>query len=129
MGIIKSKEHQKSELIHIESELSNLWGELNTANIPHAIRMDLEAALAGGEEELKAVLAGRASIDKLKNSLDEIDKKLAMASIQQAETEIPKAEHTRSAFLALQNIRDQFMQGKIKASRARHEVKEIMRPH
>lgn len=129
MGTVKAKEFQQSDILRLEAEINNLWGELNTSNIPHGKRMELEKTLSGCEEEFKAVLGGQASFKELENHLYDVDVKLAQMAIQQAENEIPKAEHTSSAFQALENVRKELGSGNLTPVRARHEVKEITRHH
>ncbi len=129
MGTVKAKEIQQSDILRLEAEMNNLWGELNTSNIPHSLRMELEEKLSGCEEQFKAVLGGQASFKELEKKLNTSDMTLAMAAIQQAENEIPKTEHTSSCFQALENIRHELSEGHLTPSRARHEVKDIMRHH
>ncbi len=129
MGTVRDREIQQSDILRLEAEINNLWGELNTSNIPHATRMELEGTLSGCEEEFKAVLGGQASFEELERNLSNVDMTLALAAIQQAENEIPKAERTASVFQALENIRRELMDGHLTPIRARHEVKDIMRHH
>lgn len=129
MGTVKSKEVQKSDIVRLESEITNLWRELNTANIPHAVRMELEGKLSSCEKSFKAVLGGQGSFKELEKTLQSVDQTLAAAAIQQAENEIPKAAHTEGAFQGLENVRRELKEGKISPSKARHEVKDIMRHH
>ncbi len=127
--MLKTQEILHADIVRLESEINNLWGELNTVNIPQAVRLELEKQLQGCEENFKAVLAGQAPIRDLETNLINCDKALAFAVIQQAENEIPKIEKTSSVYLALQNIRHELNEGKIKPVRARHEVKDIVRHH
>lgn len=129
MGSVRAKEIPQADILRLEAEINNLWGELNTSNIPHSTRMELEEKLSGCEEHFKSVLGGRASYKELETNLHECDMTLAAAAIQQAENEIPKSEHTASAFQALENIRKELKDKKLTPVRARHEVKEIMRHH
>lgn len=129
MGVVKAKEIQQSDILRLEAEMNNLWGELNTCNIPHSTRMDMESKLSGCEEQFKAVLGGGASFRDLETNLGTCDQALAFAAIQQAENELPKSEHTSSCFLALENIRHELTEGHITPVKARHEVKGIMRHH
>lgn len=129
MGTVKSTEIQQSDILRLEAEINNLWGELNTSNVPHQTRMELEGTLSGCEEEFKAVLGGQASVTKLEKDLDNVDMALALSTIQQAENEIPKADRTASAYQALENIRRELKEGNLTPVRARHEVKDIMRHH
>ncbi|MCH9690310.1 MAG: hypothetical protein K0U10_06635 [Gammaproteobacteria bacterium] len=127
MGMVKATVMQQSDILRLEAEINNLWGELNTSNIPHATRMEIEGTLSGCEEEFKAVLGGQASYKALEENLHNVDMMLALSSVQQAENEVPKAEHTASVFQALENIRKELNGGTLTPVRARHEVKEIMR--
>lgn len=129
MGTVKAKEIQKTEVLRLEAEMNNLWGELNTSNVPHGTRMDLEKRLSVCEEQFKAVLGGQASLKQLEKELKQCDLLLALAAIQQAENEVPKTEHTASSFQALENIRHELKEGAITPIKARHELKEIMRHH
>jgi hypothetical protein len=129
MGAVKAQEIQQSDILRLEAEINNLWGELNTCNIPHGTRMDIENQLSQCEEKFKKVLGGQASFKDLENNLNQCDKTLALAAVQQAENEIPKSEHTASAFLALETIRRELNEGHLTPVRARHEVKTIMRRH
>jgi hypothetical protein len=129
MGSIKAKTIQQSDILRLEAEMNNLWGELNTCNIPHATRMDMEGALTHCEEGLKAVLSGEMHVQKLQEELKTCDQKLALSAIQQAENEVPKSEHTASCFLALENIRKELTGGRLTPVKARHEVKNVMRHH
>ncbi len=129
MGIVRAQEIQQSDILRLEAEINNLWGELNTSTIPHAKRIELESSLSGCEEEFKAVLGGQASIKVLEKNLQNVDMTLATSAIQQAENEIPKAEHSASAFQALENIRKELTAGHLTPVRARHQVKEIVRHH
>ncbi len=129
MGTVKATEIQQSDILRLEAEINNLWGELNTSNVPHAKRKEFEQKLSGCEEEFKAVLGGQTSIKKLEGTLHSVDTMMAESAIQQAENEIPKAEHTASAFQALENVRKDLAAGNITPIQARHEVKSIMRHH
>lgn len=129
MGTVKATEIQQSDILRLEAEINNLWGELNTCNIPHQTRKELEGTLSGCEEEFKAVLGGQASFKELERNLHNVDMTLAMSTIQQAENEIPKADRTASCFQALENIRRELKDGHLTPVRARHEVKDIMRHH
>lgn len=129
MVLVKAREIPKSEILGCEAMINNLWGELNTANVPHSVRMELELKLSNCEERFNDVLGGQASFTELDNKLAEVDRALAISSIKQAENEIPKAEHTKSAFQALENVYRQLEEGQLTPGRARHEVKEIMRHH
>ncbi|MFZ0565367.1 MAG: hypothetical protein WAM28_04205 [Chlamydiales bacterium] len=129
MVLVKAKEMQKPEILSCEAMINNLWGELNTANIPHSIRMELELKLSNCEQRFNDVLAGQASLAELNEKLEEVDKKLAISAIKQAENEISKAEHTKSAFQGLENVHRELEEGKITPAKARHEVKDIMRHH
>ena len=129
MGVVKSTEIKQSDILRLEAEINNLWGELNTSNIPHHVRMELESSLSGCEEHFKAVLGGQASFKELETHLNDIDMTLAQSVVQQAENEIPKIEHSASVFQALENIRKELGSGGLTPVRARHEVKGIMRHH
>lgn len=126
---IKAKEIQQTDILRLEAEINNLWGELNTATIPHSTRMELEQKLNDCEEQFKLVLGGQASIVQLEKTLHECDVELAIAAITQAENEIPKTEHTSSSFRALENIRFELNEGLLTPVRARHDVKDIVRRH
>ncbi|NGX62131.1 MAG: hypothetical protein K940chlam9_01625 [Chlamydiae bacterium] len=126
---VKAKEVQQSDILRIEAEINNLWGELNTSNVPNRVRTNLEARLSESEDIFKKVLNGQSPIADLENGLQEIDMELAQSVVQQAENEISKAEHTGSAYLALQEISRELKEGRLTPIRARHEVKGIMRPH
>ena len=128
MGMIKTTEFPQADILRLESELNNLWGELNTSNIPHVLRMELEETLSSCEEHFKAALSGQASFKELETNLHKCDLSLAKAAIQQAENELPKSEHDAGSFLALENIRKELDTGDLTPIRARHEVKRIMRP-
>src|SRR5262245_4633836 len=125
MVTVKATKIQQSDILRLEAEMNNLWGELNTANIPHATRMEIEQKLTSCEENFKAVLGGQAHIRDLETDLHACDEALALAAITQAKNEIPKAEHTSSCFLALENIRHELTEGHLTPIRARHEVKDI----
>ncbi len=127
MGTMKIQAVHHAEVLRLESEINNLWGELNTANVPHTVRMDLEGVLSGCEEEFKAVLGGQSDAASLEKHLHGVDLALAESMIQQAQNEISKSEHAGSAFQALENIRRELESGKLTPIRARHEVKGIMR--
>ena len=129
MGTVKAREIQHSDILRLEAEMNNLWGELNTANVPHATRMEIEQTLTSCEENFKAVLGGQASVKDLETNLHTCDMALAVAAIDQAKNEIPKGEHTSSSFLALENIRHELNEGNLTPIRARHEVKDVMRHH
>lgn len=125
MGTVKAK----TDILRIESEINNLWRELNTSNIPNAIRVELEGKLTACEKQFKAVLGGQGSFAELETSAHAIDKALAEAAIKQAENEIPKAAHTEAAFQGLENVRKELKDGTLTPNKARHEVKDIMRRH
>lgn len=129
MATVRTGEIKQSDILRLEAEMNNLWGELNTSNIPHAVRVALEQALGGCEEQFKAVLGGQASYTALESKLHEIDMTLASATLEHAEYTVPKSAHSGSAFQALENVRKELKAGSITPLRARHEVKEIMRPH
>ena len=129
MVLVKVREIQRSEILRCEAVINNLWGELNTANIPHSVRMEMELKLSNCEERFNDVLGGQASLKELDTRLSEVDNALAISSIKQAENEISKTEHTGSAFQALENVSRQLSEGRLTPARARHEVKEIMRHH
>ncbi len=127
MGVIKTTEFQQADILRLEAELNNLWGELNTSNIPHAIRTECEETLGECEENFKAALSGQASFNELESKLNQCDLKLAQAAVKQAENEISKSEHGSSHFQALENVRKGLEAQEITPIRARHEVKQIMR--
>jgi hypothetical protein len=127
MGAVKAQEIQQSDILRLEAEMNNLWGELNTSNIPHAKRMALEQQLSDCEEKFKTVLGGQSSVRDLENQLHACDKELAVAAIQQAQNEVPKIEHESRNFLALENIKRELNEGHLTAAKARHEVKAVMR--
>lgn len=118
---------EQKDVLRCEAEINNLWGELNTANIPHATRIDLEKKLSGCEEQFKAVLSGNSPFKELDKKLTEIDHTLAISVIEQAKHELPKGEHLGSTFQALENILHEVNEKKITPVKARHEVKAIMR--
>jgi ribosome-associated translation inhibitor RaiA len=126
MAVVKV---QQSDILRLEAEINNLWGELNTCNIPNAVREEMEEKLAQCEEQFKQVLGGQASFKELETQLNRCDVKLALAVVKQAESEIPKSEHTASSYLALENILRELNEGHLTAVRARHEVKTVMRHH
>lgn len=127
MGFAKTLTLKQTDILRLEAEINNLWGELNTSNIPHALRMDIEKKLSESEEEFKTVLGGQGSFMQLENRLHAIDLTLAQAAIQQAENEIPKADKTSGTFQALENIRHELIEGRLTPVRARHQVKGITR--
>jgi hypothetical protein len=129
MGAVKARQIQQSDILRLEAEMNNLWGELNTSNIPHNKRMELEEKLNDCEDNFKAVLGGQAPFGELEANLHKCDMELALAAITQAENEIPKTEHTSSAFLALENIRHELNEKRLTPVHARHEIKEVMRHH
>jgi len=129
MCAIKAHEIQQSDILRLEAEINNLWGELNTANIPNAVRMDLEQELTVCEEQFRTVLGGQSPIQDLETHLNECDKTLAFAAVQQAQNEIPKADHESSSYLALENIKNELKAGHLTPVKARHEVKAVMRRH
>jgi hypothetical protein len=87
MGALKTNE--KSDTIRLSAAMNNLWGELNTATISHATRMELEEKLTGCEEQFRALLNGEGSLKDLEKNLNECDQMLALAAVKQAENEIP----------------------------------------
>ena len=127
--MVKAKEIQQDDILRLEAEMNNLWGELNTCNIPHSMRIDMEGKLAGCEEQFKVVLGGGASLRDLETNLETCNQALAFATIQQAENELPKTERALCCFQALENIRHELNSGHITPGRARHEVKGITRHH
>lgn len=129
MGAVKAKDVKQSDILRLESEMNNLWGELNTSNIPHSLRMELEKKLSDCEEQFKAVLEGQASTKQLEETLTSCDINLAEAVIQQAKNEIPKADHASSNYQALENIKRELKEKHLSPTKARHEVKDIMRHH
>lgn len=118
---------KKAEVTHLEREINNLWSELNTVNIPHAVRVSLEHQMQEIEDEFKHVLSGKSSASKLQKKVDKVDRELAHAAIKQAENEISKAEHDSAQFQGLENVLHQFNEKGITPNKARHEVKKIMR--
>jgi len=129
MGAFKPGTLHHADILHLEGEINNLWGELNTSNIPHSLRMELEDKLAGLEEQFKAVMSGHASQNELEEQLQVVDYTLAVGALKQAEAEIPKADHRARAFQALENVKRELENKKITPLAARHEIKEIMRNH
>ena len=121
--------NKKEEITHLEAEINNLWGELNTVNIPHTVRIALEHQMQEVEDEFKHILSGKGSASKLQKKLDKIDRELAHAAIKQAENEISKREHESAQFQGLENVLHQFNEKGISPNKARHEVKKIMRKH
>lgn len=129
MGAFKPEAIQHADVLHLESEINNLWGELNTANISHTVRMELEDKLGGLEEHFKAVMSGHASHKELEEQMRIVDYTLAVGVIKQAEQEIPKIDRRARTFQALENVKKELESKKITPLAARHEVKEIMRHH
>ena len=129
MGMIRANTIKQSDIHRLEGEMNNLWGELNTSNIPHSKRMEIELTLSTCEEHFRAVLGGQASFKELETDLHTCDVNLAIAAIQQAENELPKSEHTSSCYLALEHIRHELKERHLTPLKARHEVKDIMRHH
>lgn len=127
MGSTKAREIQNSDILRMEAEINNLWGELNTSNIPHSKRIELESTLSSCEKEFKRVLSGEASVDKLEADLKTCDFELAEVVIHQAQNEISKAAHESRSFLALEAIGQKLKDGEITPVKARHEVKDVMR--
>jgi hypothetical protein len=124
---VKAKEIRHSEILHLEAEMNSLWSELNTSNIPHVIRLELEQQLKSCEEKFKAVLGGEVPLADLKKSLADCDRELAIASVTQAKGEIPKSEHTSGPFLALENVHRDLEEGRLSPAQARHELKNVVR--
>lgn len=129
MGAFKPAELEHEDLLHLESEMNNLWGELNTANISHNLRMELEDKLAGLEEHFKAVMSGHASQKEFKEQIKILDYTLAIGAIKQAEQEIPKIDHRGRSFQAIENVKKELESKAITPLAARHEIKDIMRNH
>jgi ribosome-associated translation inhibitor RaiA len=129
MGFVKSNIISQAAILRLESEMNNLWGELNTCNLSNAARIEMERKLSSCEEHFKAMLGGQVPVTELENELHKCDLFLVQAVLQQAENEIPKVEKNSSAFLALENIRQKLNEGNLSPVRARHEVKEIIRHH
>jgi hypothetical protein len=125
MGAFKPGLVQHADIVHLEKEINNLWGELNTSNISHSLRMELENKMAGLEEQFKAVMSGHASSEGLEEQLRVLDYTLAIGAVKQAEQEVSKIEH--KSYHALENVRKGLENKEISPLRARHEVKEIMR--
>lgn len=123
----KTKEIEQADILRIESEINNLWGDLNTSNISRDKFIKLERELSGCEEKFKSALSGRDSIKDLESMLHNIDLALAQEVITHAENEIPKSERKLSDFQALENIKKELANGNLTPVRARHEVKEITR--
>ncbi|MCH9610383.1 MAG: hypothetical protein S4CHLAM81_04560 [Chlamydiales bacterium] len=117
----------KAEITHIEREINNLWGELNTVNIPHTVRIALEHQMQEVEDEFKSVAAGHLSAKKLQKRLDKIDLDLASAAIKQAESEISKIERQSAQYQGLENVQRSLDERGITPNQARHEVKRIRR--
>ena len=129
MLLVETKEIQKSDILHCEATINNLWKELNTANIPYSMRMEVEQMLSRCEEQFHDALGGQASFSQVTENLTHVDKTLAISSIQQAENEISKAAHNGAAFQGLENVSKELNEGNLTPGKARHEVKEIMRHH
>ncbi len=120
---------QKSELVRLEAEINNMWGELNTSNMSNQNRQQIKEQIEAVEQQFNAVVAGQSSSSQLKESLQQINQALAFAAIEQAENEVPRAEHLASIFQGLENVRHELISGNITPNQARHEVKQITRPH
>lgn len=116
---------------HLEAGLQQLQGELNTSNIPYGRRTELGAALKECLTAFRQAASEKSdqSLSQLTKQAEFIDSALALEAVKQAETEIPRAEHTRAAFLALEKVRSDLQNHLLSPTRARHEVKEIMRKH
>ncbi len=122
-----TKTVKKPDILHLEKEINNLWGELNTCTISHIQRQELDGQLAGCEEHFKAILMGKGAIEELAEKLKEVDYRLAVAALHQAEMEMPKNEHQSTAYFALQNIRRQLEGREVSCGHIRHEIKQVMR--
>jgi len=120
---------KKEAITHLESQINHLWGELNTANIPHNVRLLLEHEMQEVEDEFKHVVTGKNSSSKLQKKLEKIDVQLATAAITQAENEISKTEHDSAQFQGLENVQRTLKEKEITPNQARHEVKKITRRH
>lgn len=118
---------QQADLIAIEKQLNHLWGELNTVNLSNKNRTHMENRLAAVEIDFKKVMQKGNYDQDFVSELDSIDLALATAAIAQAEQEISKSAHTQSNFQALENVKKELASNKITPSKARHELKEIVR--
>ena len=52
---------KQETITRLEREINNLWGELNTVNIPHNVRITLEHQMQEIEDEFKQVVDGKNS--------------------------------------------------------------------
>ncbi|MFN0065405.1 MAG: hypothetical protein ACKVOH_04130 [Chlamydiales bacterium] len=118
---------KKEDITRCESEINNLWGELNTSIIAHPSRVEFEKRLGEIELEFKGVLNGQAPIAKLEQKLHKLDVELARAALKQAEAEISKSDLTSAVYQALENIRKSLDDNSITPITARHEIKNIIR--
>ncbi|MBI3900594.1 MAG: hypothetical protein HY324_00420 [Chlamydiia bacterium] len=107
--------------------MNNLWGELNTSNIPQVIRQNMEKTLSECEEKFKLVVQGQIPLEELHQSLMQCDHDLAMAVITQAKAELSKSEHQSAPFKALEELSQELSAGQVQPTRARHQVKQIVR--
>ena len=99
MAGVKVKTTQQSDILHLESEMNNLWGELNTCNIPHSTRMDMESKLSGCEEQFKAVLGGGASFRDLRRISKNVIKRSLLLRFNKRKTKYQRRSLHRVASL------------------------------
>ena len=127
MGAIKPLGLDHADILRLEAELNNLWGELNTAGISNHLRTQLESKLSGAEEQFKAVMNGHAPIEEFQKEMDTINHTLSIGMIEHAQQGISKSDHGGSFFQALENVKKELNVKKISPLQARHEVKTIIR--
>lgn len=120
---------KKESIVRLENEINNFWAELNTANIPHNVRMAMEKQMQEIEEEFKQILNGQKGNNKLEKKLNKLDLELANAAICQAENEISKAAHGSASYQGLEHVKQNLKEKAITPSEARHSVKTIVRNH
>lgn len=120
---------KQEQVTRLEGEINNLWGELNTVNIPHNTRILMEKQMQEVEVEFKAVLQGKGSAAKLEKKLAKLDFDLAHAAVLQAENEISKTQHEKAPFQGLENVKHGLKDKSLTPLEARHEVKKITRKY
>lgn len=125
----KSTQLQGTDLHTLEKKLNHLWGELNTVNLSNKSRTMLENRLAAVEIDFKKIMQRGEVATTFSEELDSLDLDLALAALEQAEQEISKSAHTQSTFQALENIKRELKEKRLTPSKARHELKEIVRRH
>ncbi|MBS0623096.1 MAG: hypothetical protein JSS62_00575 [Verrucomicrobia bacterium] len=120
-------ETQQTPFLQLESQIQHLQVELTSSNLSNKARESLRHRLAAANEQFKDTVAGRNSAQHLERVIDEIDFELAQAVIEQAEHEIPKQKQSDSKFQAIEHIKAQLVSGNITTTKARRDVKNIMR--